>query len=178
MKTLAYLAMIVGLAWTALAQAQYKEIRADLEKDVPLAEAIRRVNEQYPDVQPLTEQEVVAAVQAIKLRHPDIKETIHEVFQRVVKDRVLPAGMYFSHIQEWNTEYGVFEVDWKDLTLTSLPVGTKDEKISNVFNYRIRARFISSRPRTEAEAQALKETMKLVDENIKPVEPNAPGNSR
>jgi hypothetical protein len=158
MKTFViFFTTIVGLMLPALALAQDKEMRADIEKDIPLVEAIRRVNEQYPDVQPLTEQEVVAAVQAIKLQHPDIKEAIYKIYQRVAKEKVLPRGMYFSRIPGWHTQYGHFEVDWKDLTLTSLPVGTKDEKIGSGYNYRIRARFISSRPLTESEQKAMKE---------------------
>ncbi len=44
-----------------------------------------------------------------------------------------------------------FDVDWKDLTLTALPPGSRDPEIGYGFNYRVRARFISSRPLTEQE---------------------------
>ena len=142
-------------------------MRADIDKDIPLAEAIRRANKQFPDVQPLTQEEVIAAVRAIKLEHPEIKEAIYEIYQRVIKERVLPKDMYFSHIPAWHTEHGHFEVDWKDLTLRPLPVGTEGEKIG--FNYRIRARFISSRPLTEAEAKAMNDSAKVA-------EPDSPAN--
>lgn len=194
MKTLAYFFMIVALALTALAQAQTREIRADIEQDIPLAEGIRRANEQFPDAEPLTEQEVIAAVQAIKLKCPEIEATTYEVYQRVVQERVLPKGMYFSRITAWHTPDGHFVVDWKDLTLQGRHVAMTDEqkgellkKVFGVnstkftpvipnqgvvlggFNYRIRARFISSQPLTEGEAKAKKD---------KGVEQGAPPNSR
>src|SRR4051794_19930607 len=40
--------------------------RPDIDTDIPLASAVRRANAQFPDVQPLTEEEVIAAVRAIK----------------------------------------------------------------------------------------------------------------
>ena len=94
-------------------------------KDIPLAEAILRANQQFPDVQPLTEEEVIAAMRAIKLEYPDISDSVYQIYQRVVNERVLPKGMYFSHIPAWHTKYGHFEVDWKDLTLDSLRAGVK-----------------------------------------------------
>jgi hypothetical protein len=60
---------------------------------------------------------VVAAVRAIKVAHPDISDAVYDIYQRVVNERVLPKGMYFSHISAWRNQYGSFEVDWKDLTL-------------------------------------------------------------
>jgi hypothetical protein len=62
--------------------------------------------------------------------------------------------MYFGHIPAWQTEHGRVEVDWKNLTLTSLPVGTKDESIGYGFNYRIRGGFISARSLPPAEPRA------------------------
>jgi hypothetical protein len=168
MKTLATLITMMVLTLPVSARAQNNEMRADIDKDIPLAEAIRRANKQFPDVQPLTEQEVIAAVRAIRLKHPQITEAVYEIYQRVLKERVLPRGMYFSHVPAWHTRYGHFEVDWKDLTLTSLPAQTKDEKIGYGFNYRIRARFISSRPLTEAEAKEMQESAK--------VQPDGPAN--
>ncbi len=190
MKTLATLITIIVLTLPASAQAHKKEIRADIDKDIPLAEAIRRANEQFQDVQPLTEQEVIAAVQAIKLAHPDIKEAIYEIYQRVVKERVLPKGMYFSHIPAWHTPYGHFAVDWKDLTLQGQHVAMTDEQkeelkkslggistqftfvssnqVVGVFNYRIRARFISSQPLTESEAKTMNEKTKGVEQGPPP----------
>jgi hypothetical protein len=69
------------------------ETRPDIDKDIPLAEGIRRANEQFADVQALTEQEVIAAVQALKLKHSDIKDDVYETYMKVAKERVLPRGM-------------------------------------------------------------------------------------
>jgi len=123
---------------------QGTEIRADIDKDIPLAQAIEQANARYRDVQPLTEEEVVAAVRAIKLKSPNIPDPIYKIYQRVVEERVLPKGMYFSHIPGWINEYGNYIVDWKDLTLHGDYAGTTDMKPGTLFNYRIRARFISS----------------------------------
>ena len=120
--------------------AEDTQMRADIEKDIPLAEALRQANQQFSDTQPLTEDEVVAAVRNIKQVHPDIPEDFYKTYQRVVNEHVLPRGMYFSHIPGWDTDRGHFKVDWKDLTLITLPVGSKGP----CFNYRIRARFIAS----------------------------------
>jgi hypothetical protein len=117
------------------------EMRADIEKDIPLAEALRRANQQFPDAQPLTEEEVIAAVRNIRQKHPDIPEDFYKTYQRVVNEQVLPRGMYFSQIRGWQTELGHFDVDWKDLTLITLPIGSEGP----CFNYRIRARFVSSK---------------------------------
>ena len=100
---------------------------------------------------------MVAAVRAIKLQDSRISDTIYKVYQRVVKERVLPRGMYFSHIPGWQTKYGHFEVDWKDLTLNSDHAGINELRPGTGYNYRIRARFISSRPLTEKEAKEMQE---------------------
>ena len=167
MKALTILCMLGLLAFSASAPADDKEVRLDIAKDIPLAEAIRRANEQFPDAQPLTEDEVIAAVRGIKLTHPDIKAEIYEVYMRVVRERVLPKDMYFSRITSYSNPNanGVFQVDWKDLTLRGR-IANADESneiLSKVpdnirvsgegfrlggFNYRIRARFISSQPKT------------------------------
>lgn len=137
-----------------------------LDKDILLGDGIRRANELFPDIQPLTEEEVVAAVRAIKLAHPGIKEDVYETYMRVVKERVLPKGMYFRRITVWETEYGRFQVDWKDLCLEgraakaeerkeALSKSSADMKVSDEtrvggFAYRIRARFVSSDGRSRA----------------------------
>ena len=123
--------------------AKDPQMRADIEKDIPLVEGLQRVNQQFPSAQPLTEEEVVAAVRNIKQAHPDIPEAFYTTYQRIVKERVLPKGMYFSHISGWDTDLGHFDVDWRDLTLITLPVGSKGP----CFNLRIRARFVSSETR-------------------------------
>jgi hypothetical protein len=157
------LATLITFAVLTLPILGDEKMRPDIDQDIPLAEAIRRANEQFPDAQPLTEDEVIAAVQAIKLKHPDIKEDIYETYMRVARERVLPKNMYFSLITSWSTQYGVFRVDWKDLTLRgraataeeseeilskvpgNLKVSRKEFRVGG-FNYRIRARFVSSQP--------------------------------
>jgi hypothetical protein len=130
-----------------------------LDKDIPLSEGVRQANELFPDRQPLTEDEVIAAVKAIKLTHPDMKEDVYDTYMRVVNERVLPKGMYFRRIALWNTEYGRFQVDWEDLCLqgrvatererseilSRMPFGMKSQGEVRVggFAYRIRARFVS-----------------------------------
>lgn len=163
MKTLTLLLTLALLTFSAPAPAEDKEMRPDIDKDIPLAEAIRRANVQFPDAQPLTEEEVIAAVRAIKLTHPDIKADVYEVYMRVVRERVLPKDMFFSRITGWSTQYGAFKVDWKDLAfrgrvanadesaeiLSKLPNNIKVSSPSfrlGGFGYRIRARFISAEP--------------------------------
>ncbi|HXJ56675.1 MAG TPA: serine/threonine-protein kinase [Verrucomicrobiae bacterium] len=128
-------------------EAQNKEVQPDPYKDIPLDEAIRQANKRFPSAEPLTEDEVVAAIQAIKLKHRDIKEDIYQRYMRVVRERVLPKEMYFSQMTSWSTKYGVFQVDWKDLHL-DLPEGG--------FNYRIRARFVSSEPPIDREEKPVR----------------------
>jgi len=137
-----------------------------LDKDIPLAEGIRQANQLFPDAQPLTEDEVIAAVRAIKLIHRGIKPDVYETYMRVVNERVLPRGMYFLRITSWSTEHGRFQVDWKDLCLAGR-VPTAEEKRDVVtrslwrvldedairvggFGYRIRARFVSSNDQASA----------------------------
>lgn len=130
-----------------------------LDKDIPLAEGIQLANKSFPDIQPLTEEEVVAAVKAIKLMHPDIKQDVYETYMRIVKERVLPKGMYFAHTTAWNTGNGQIKVDWLDLCLqghvataeeakgipSPLPGfhGSGEIRVGG-FCYRIRSRFVSS----------------------------------
>ena len=155
MKT--YINLLTAIVLTLACQAA--DIQP-LDKDIPLTEGIQKANEMFPDSQPLTEAEVIAAVKAIKLTHPDIKQDVYDTYMRVVKERVLPKGMYFSRITSWSTEYGRFQVDWKDLCLEGR-IATESErkemlsKIPRVkvsggemrvggFAYRIRARYVSS----------------------------------
>ena len=145
-------------------------MRADIGEDIPLAEAIRRANTQFPDLQPLTAAEVIAAVKMIKREHPDISEAIHRIYIRSVEEGVLPRGVYFSRIPVLVTNTEHFDVDWKDLTLTALPPGSKDPEIGYGFNYRVRARFISSRPLTEHEKADQKKLKEMV-EQVAPHEP-------
>lgn len=139
---------VILLMWPAVTKAQFDQVRPDIDKDIPLSEGVNRYNAQFPDPQPLTEDEVIAAVRRIKAEHPDITDAVYGVYERVVKEKVLPKGMFFSHMSSLNAEDIHYEVDWKDLTLTPIPPDRRDEKIGFGFNYRIRARFISSRPAT------------------------------
>ena len=161
MKTFVTLITLLVLTLPSLADVGMQP----LDKDIPLAEGIRRANELFPDVQPLTEQEVIAAVQAIKLKHSDIKDDVYETYMRVVREKVLPKGMFFNRITTWNTEYGRFQVDWKDLclegrvataeerqeALSKMPTNIKTSGEIRVggFAYRIRARFVSSSQQTQ-----------------------------
>jgi hypothetical protein len=163
MKSIITFITVAFLALTASVRAQNNGVRSDIDKDIPLAQAIERVNEQFPDSQPLTEEEVVAAVRAIKLKHPDIKDETYELYMRIVKERVIPRDMYFSRTTGWDTRYGKFQVDWKDLCLRGrvatdaeredLISKFPDKPVANAgsirvggFSYRIRARFVSSQP--------------------------------
>jgi hypothetical protein len=184
MKALTILLTAGLLAFSVSAQVENKEMRSDIDKDIPLTEAIRRANEQFPDAQPLTEEEVVAAVQAIKLTHPDIKKDIYVAYMRVVKERVLPKNMYFSQITSWNTQYGAFRVDWKDLTLRGRAATAEESKavLSKLpgtvsvggpirvggFGYRIRARFVSSQPPIEGGARATERSAPGVEQGAAP----------
>ena len=126
---------ILPIALASLAQAQ---MRHDIEKDIPLHEAVRRANDEFDYVPPLTESEVVAAVRAIKIKYPDLKDSIYQVYQRIVKEKVLPRGLFFSRIRQWECDGKVFEVRWKDLSYF-------DPDSKTGFNYRFRSRFISLR---------------------------------
>jgi len=159
MKTIAALFALIILALPSAAQQDMKP----LDKDIPLAEGIQQANAFFSDMQPLTEQEVVAAVKAIKLMHPDIKTNVYQIYTRIVTDRVWPKGMYFRQITNWNTQYGMTHVDWLDIclefdqpltpeerkeALASLPKGFVVADPNNMkkggFAYRIRSRFVSS----------------------------------
>jgi hypothetical protein len=159
MKALLLLAATMALVRPAWTQDEFP--RSDIQSDIPLAEAIRRVNRAHPAPQPLTEDEVVAAVGAIKLTKPQISEEVYRIYQRVIDERIIPAGVSFSHVSEWRTQFGQFKVDWLNLNLMPLgPLGRKDEKMGHGFNYRIRARFISSRPLTQEEQRQMQEETK------------------
>jgi hypothetical protein len=97
MKTIVYVLSLLAVALPRLAQAQ---MRPDIDQDIPLAQAIEQANRDFPDVQPLTEDEVVAAVRAMKLQDAGISDAIYKVYQRVVKERVLPKGMYSATFRD------------------------------------------------------------------------------
>jgi hypothetical protein len=158
MKKIIYIVVLIAAALPTLAQGR---MRPDIDQDIPLAQAVEQANRDFPDAQPLTEDEVVAAVRAIKLQDSQISDAFYKVYQRVVNERVLPKGMYFSRIPAWHTRYGHFEVDWKDLTLDADRAGIKGLRPGAGYNYRIRARFISSRPLTEREAKEMRERNRL-----------------
>ena len=74
------------LALGTFAQAQG---RKDIDQDIPLARAINRANLEFRNEEPLTEEEVIAAIRDIKARHPDMEEAVRRVFERVAKERRL-----------------------------------------------------------------------------------------
>ncbi len=98
MKALSCLLTVLTITACMGAPPENPQIRADIGEDIPLAEAIRRANTQFPDLQPLTAAEVIAAVKMIKQEHPDISEAIHRIYMRIVEEGVLPRGVYFSRI--------------------------------------------------------------------------------
>ena len=144
--------LLLTIALPAFLFAEDSEIRSDIEVEVPLAEAVKAFNQKYPDKNPLTEEEVIAAVRTIKIEHPEIPDPVYKVYRQIIEKRVLPRGMYFSKNTGLRSGGYHFDVDWKDLTLTSLPQGHIDPLLGvHAFVYRIRARFISSRELTPDE---------------------------
>jgi hypothetical protein len=147
MKTLTLLLVHSLLLTSAFADIPQ---RANLDQDMPLSEALAEANKHYPPGLPLTEDEVVAAIDNIKLKHPTIPDDLLAVYQRIAKERVLPKGVYFSHITGFIPRPGSIRyiVDWRDLTL--------DGK----YNYRIRARYVSRDPVEIREAPMTKQNEK------------------
>lgn len=129
--------------------------RADLDQDIPLARALEESKAIFPDGPPLTEEEVVAAVRAIKINHPDIPEAAYQIYQRVVNERVLPKGMYFDRVPGWDTGTARFDVDWRDLTLDFDRAGIQGHPPGMIFNYRVRARFLGSGPGGRSERRPI-----------------------
>jgi hypothetical protein len=123
--------------------------RSDIEKPVALAKAVEEFNKKYPDKNPLTEDEVIAAVRQIRRAHPGIPEDVFQLYQKVVAERILPPGFYLSRMTRLIDGDWEYEVDWKHLTFEVLPQHKfpPELKLSG-FNYRIRARFISCKPRS------------------------------
>lgn len=137
-RTMKFFVGILAIIPIALASPAQAQIRKDIGKDIPLREAVRRANDEFDYVPPLTESEVVAAVRAIKTEFPDIEDSIYRIYQRIAKEKVLPRGMYFSRIRQWECDGKVYEVRWKDLTYF-------DPDNKSGFNYRFRSRFVSLR---------------------------------
>jgi len=129
----------------------------DITTEIPLEKAVAAFNAKYPDANPLTSDEIIAAIRNWNRTEMPVSDEVLAVYQRVVKERILPRGMYLSRIGIYEDFDYRYEVDWKDLTLTSLPPGTKDPVIGFGYNYRIRARFISSRPLTDKEKKEARE---------------------
>jgi protocatechuate 3,4-dioxygenase beta subunit len=121
-------------------------MRTGFEKDIPLTEAVERLNQQFTNVPPLTEEEVIAAVRTIKDKHPDIEEAVYRVYQRVATEKVLPKGMYFEHTDGWTkTRDGHFKNDRTDLTLYYSRAGIEVKNYDG-FSFIIHDRNISFRP--------------------------------
>jgi len=162
MKTIIALFTLLALVLSASAGMETKPY----DKDVPLADAIRDANKIFRDSQPLTEQEVIAAVYNIKSSHPDIKSETYNAYLRIAKEKVFPKGMFFNQITNLTGENGSFQVDWLDLSfegrlpteaekqelekerqayLSKLPTNIKmsfGEMSVGGFEYRLRSRFI------------------------------------
>lgn len=133
----------------------------DITTEIPLEKAVAAFNAKYPDANPLTPDEVIAAIRHWDRAELPVSNAVLTVYQKVVKERILPKGMYFSKIEVYRDLNYRYDVDWKDLMLTSLPWGTKDPAIGFGYNYRIRARFISSRPLTDKEKKEVEEEIRI-----------------
>ena len=112
----------------------------------------------------------------IRQEHPDISEAVHKIYMRIIKEEVLPSGMYFSRLPVLETGTEHFDVDWKDLTLTAQLPGTKDPEIGCGYNYRVRARSVSSRPLAAQEKARQKNLTEKV-ELVAPIEPPPRGSA-
>lgn len=171
MKKVTWLVFVVAATLTAFlyllhadtADEEYLYGR-DITVEIPLEKAVAAFNVKYPDANPLTSDEVIAAIRSWDRSEHPVSDEVLAIYQRVIKERILPKGMYFSRITNlWDWDYS-YEVDWKDLTLTSLPPFTKDPVIGFGYNYRIRDRFISSRPLTDEEKKEVREIQKQTEE--------------
>jgi hypothetical protein len=151
MRSILILIALVVLALPGMAQLETKPS----DKDIPLAEAIRQANQQWPGIQPLTELEVTAAVRAMKTEYPNLDTDTYNTYMRIVRDGVLPEGMFFRRI----TQNDGIQVDWLDLCLEGHVATAKEKEqllpklppnvtmsITRVggFEYRLRSRFVSS----------------------------------
>ena len=144
MKTL-LATILLGCPFAYLNLQADPDRRPDWDKPIPLVWALKDFNTKYPDGNPLTEEEVIAAVRAIKTAHPNMDEDLFRLYQKVAEDRVLPPGFYFSRSTYWKIDGWEYEVDWKDLIMEILPEHGLKKNFAG-FGYRIRARFISSKP--------------------------------
>ena len=141
-------------------------MRVDLDRDIPLREAIERANKKYSwQTEPLTEAEVIATIRA-KSNSEDMPPEVQAVYRRVVDEKVLPRGMYFGEIRNYVTTEYQYEVDWRDLKLQALPLGSTDSKFGKGYSIRIRQKYVSSRELTEDEKQAQKRVQKINSETF------------
>ena len=155
--------LVVAGVTLSYAESQEEMLRMfdrDVTKEMPPAEAVANFNQKYPDANPLTEEEVVASIRGWDRKAHPVNNATYALYLRVAEERILPRGMYFSRIPELRDSEYVYEVDWKDLTLISIPQDQKDPEIGFGYNYRIRARFISSRPLTAKEKEERKNQLK------------------
>jgi hypothetical protein len=111
----------------------------------------------------------------------------YQIYKRVVRERVLPRGMSLERISQYTLakEHVVVTVDWTGLKLMPIPDGAKDPKIGYKdpeigfgYTYRIRSRFISSRPMTEEEIVASENMMKPPEARVQHVEKTVPQDVR
>ncbi len=118
---------------------------------VALSKALTDFNFSYPDNNPLTEEEVIAAIRNMKSTYPEMSDEMFEFFQQVVDKRVLPEGMEFQRSDSLISHGYFFEVDWKDLVWKTPTKGKPHPELGWGFTLRIRERFISSREMTDEE---------------------------
>jgi len=123
----------------------------DITKEISLSRAIEDFNKKCPDKNPLTQQEVIAAIRNWNRKEDPVSDTVYAIYNRVVEQQVLPKGMYFSNITKYIGLDYTYEVGWKDLVFRSPPEDQSDPDIGLGYTYRIRARYISSRPITNEE---------------------------
>ena len=101
MKRLAVALAFLQVVWSCRAQTEADLVHRygrDITKEIRLAEAVAAFNQEYPDPNPLTEDEVIAAIRNWKKDLHPVPDAIHALYLQVAEKRVLPRGMYFKRI--------------------------------------------------------------------------------
>lgn len=147
-RTLGYGVTFLALAWATVLRAEEPQMRADIDRDIPLAEAVTRANEQLGVVPPLTEDEIIAAVHALKIRHPKIREAAFKIFERITTERVLPRGVYVTRSSGFLTPDAYFDMECIELELRFDHAASDDPMLKGRGSTcGIRERFLSYRSR-------------------------------
>ena len=140
----------------AQSRMMLRRVHDGSQKDMPLEKALAEFNETTPGTDPLTMDEVIAAIRVIRVKNPDLHPKIADFYRRVAEEKILPAGMCFTYGDLWLTPNGYrATVDWRDLVLMPIAGTRKDPDVKIGYGYRIRERFISSRPLSEKEREML-----------------------